>query len=50
MGKGQSKKSFFADVGENPSSSELDGESFGGSETPKQTKFKIPDLKNEGSF
>lgn len=48
--KDQSKKNFFADEGSSPTSSELEGASFGDNDTPDEKEFKIPGADKGGPF
>jgi len=50
LSKNKSKKNFFADQGETPTSSELGGATFGEDDTPQQTQFHIPDLDKGRKF
>lgn len=46
----KSKKNFFADQGQSPTSSQFEGGGFGDDETPKQKEFKIPDSDKSGGL
>ena len=43
----KSAREFFADQGQSPSSSELEGSGFGSDGKPDQTEFKLPDQGKE---
>ncbi len=48
--KDESKKNFFADEGSTPTSSELEGASFGDDDTPDEKEFKMPGSDQGGPF